>query len=84
VPEFGTSGLRSWLGTSPRFWWRATYATFLGVVGRNLRDSSPRIRDLVVAAAAVLGLRVIDCGVLDATTDGGGQRVTVTRLQFRN
>jgi len=72
APKFGTSGLRGLVVelTDPLC---AAYAkAFLQgaktdgtvLIGRDLRDSSPRIAAAVAGGAAQAGLKAIDCGVL--------------------
>ena len=72
APKFGTSGLRG-LATELTDELVATYAAAFVAqhrhdgtlyVGRDRRDSSPRIAAAVARGAAAEGLRVIDCGIL--------------------
>ncbi|WP_187972754.1 phosphomannomutase [Aquibium microcysteis] len=92
APRFGTSGLRG-LVTELNTDLVTAYANaFLAVcpagtglhVGRDLRPSSPRIADDVIAAALDAGLRVHDCGALPtpalalAAMSAGAASVMVT------
>jgi phosphomannomutase len=72
MPEFGTSGLRG-LATEftpvlvagyTRCFLSALPEVDTVLIGRDLRASSPEIRDLVVAGAAAAGVIPVDCGVL--------------------
>lgn len=72
MPEFGTSGLRG-LASDLTDELCATYAAaFVSshghngrlFLGRDWRDSSPRIARAVAAGAASQGVEVVDCGVL--------------------
>ena len=72
APKFGTSGLRG-LSEALSDALVADYtAAFLRAcdtgtglyVGRDLRDSSPRIAQAVMATAQAMGVAVTDCGVL--------------------
>lgn len=73
--KFGTSGLRG-LVTDLVGWPSYAYASAFFrsvastsvsrdvVIGRDLRDSSPRIASTVASAAAANGFKAIDCGAL--------------------
>ena len=71
APKFGTSGLRG-LATELTDELCAAYAQAFAqlegaatvAIGRDLRDSSPRIRDAVAAGVSRAGADVVDCGVL--------------------
>lgn len=92
APSFGTSGLRG-LVTELTSELVAMYTqAFLAscphggalFVGQDLRPSSPRIAKDVMDAAAAVGLRVVDCGVLPtpalalASMGAGGAAIMVT------
>ncbi len=70
--KFGTSGLRGLADDLSDVVVRRYVSVFIDafphsgvmVVGRDLRASSPRIMDAVVAAASSEGMQVLDCGVL--------------------
>lgn len=70
--KFGTSGLRGLADDLSDVVVRRYVSVFLNffphsgalVVGRDLRASSPRITDAVVASALNEGVQVLDCGVL--------------------
>lgn len=70
APKFGTSGLRGLVVELTPDLVRAHVAAFLRAcpvgtglyVGRDLRDSSPRIAGDVIAAARAMGVDVTDCG----------------------
>jgi len=71
-PRFGTSGLRglaseltgSLVADYTRAFCRACETGGAVFLGRDLRDSSPRIAEAAVEAVLAEGLDVIDCGVL--------------------
>ncbi|GAB4274076.1 MAG: phosphomannomutase [Pararhodobacter sp.] len=70
APKFGTSGLRGLVVELTPDLVRAHVAAFLRAcpvgtglyVGRDLRDSSPRIAGDVITAARAMGIDVTDCG----------------------
>lgn len=72
APKFGTSGLRGlvteltpWLiGAHVRAFLHACPVGTGLWVGRDLRDSSPRIAADVIAAARAMGVDVTDCGAV--------------------
>lgn len=72
APKFGTSGLRGLVTDLTPDLVQAHVAAFLQAcpvgtglfVGRDLRDSSPRIAADVVAAARAAGVDVTDCGAV--------------------
>lgn len=79
APKFGTSGLRG-LAVELTDDLCARYAAaFCGLhanngalyVGRDKRESSPRIAAAVARGAASAGLRVVDCGVLPTPAMAG-------------
>ncbi|SFR08804.1 phosphomannomutase [Poseidonocella sedimentorum] len=72
MPEFGTSGLRGLAVEMTDALCEGYTTAFLSgtahdgsvMIGRDLRDSSPRLRDAVARGAARLGITVRDCGIL--------------------
>lgn len=72
MPQFGTSGLRGLADELTDALCASYAAAFTGLhahdgsmlIGRDLRESSPRIVEAVARGAASAGLEVIDCGVL--------------------
>lgn len=92
APKFGTSGLRGLVVELTPDLVRAHVAAFLRAcpvgtglyVGRDLRDSSPRIAGDVIAAARAMGVDVTDCGATPtpalalAAMDAGASAVMVT------
>ncbi len=92
APKFGTSGLRGLVTELTPDLVGAHVTAFLRAcpvgtglfVGRDLRDSSPRIAADVIAAARAQGVAVTDCGALPtpalalAATGAGAAAVMVT------
>ena len=92
APKFGTSGLRGLVTELTPDLVSDYTAAFLAAcdtgtglfVGRDLRPSSPRIAEDVIAAARAAGVAVTDCGVLPtpalalAAGDAGAGAVMVT------
>lgn len=71
-PKFGTSGLRGLVTELTDTLVHDHIRAFLAAcpvggavhVGRDLRDSSPRIAETVIAAVRGAGLRAVDCGAV--------------------
>mgnify|MGYP001793869385 CR=1 FL=1 len=94
--KFGTSGLRGLVTSMTPELITAHVQAFLAAcdtggvlcVGRDLRPSSPRIADDVIAAARAKGCRVIDCGAVPTpalalaaqAVEGGAVMVTGSHI----
>ncbi|MGC3940402.1 phosphomannomutase [Roseobacter sp. EG26] len=94
--KFGTSGLRGLVSSMTPDLITAHVQAFLAAcdtggvlcVGRDLRPSSPRIADDVIAAARAAGAQVIDCGEVPTpalalaaqAVDGGAVMVTGSHI----
>lgn len=81
APKFGTSGLRGLVDELTNDLVADYTRAFLAAcphggtlfLGRDLRESSPRISQAVAEAACAQGVTVIDCGALPTPAFGRGK-----------